>query len=149
MEQKVLLVASHGGHWVQIRKMAPAFAGMDVHYMTTTNGVRDEVFPAPLFVVPDANLNEKIRLIMLALKILWVIVWLRPNIVISTGAAPGFFALMFGRFLGAKTIWVDSIANVEQLSVAGQKVKRFAHLWLTQWKHLQKPGGPFYKGGIL
>lgn len=149
MGQKVLLVASHGGHWVQIRKMAPAFEGMDVHYMTTTNGVRDEVSKAPLFVVPDANLDEKMRLILMALKVLWVITRLRPNVVISTGAAPGFFALMFGKLFGAKTIWVDSIANVEQLSVSGQKVKRFADLWLTQWKHLAKPNGPYYKGGVL
>lgn len=149
MAQKVLLVASHGGHWVQLRKMAPAFDGMDVHYMTTTPGVREEVSAASLSVVPDANLDEKLRLILLAVKVLWVIIRLRPNIVISTGAAPGFFALMFGKLFGAKTIWVDSIANVEQLSVSGQKVKRFADLWLTQWKHLAKPNGPYYKGGVL
>ena len=149
MGQKVLLVASHGGHWVQIRKMAPAFDSMDVNYMTTTKGVREEISTAPLFVVPDANLNEKMRLIRMSLKVLWVIVRLRPNVVISTGAAPGFFALMFGKLFGAKTIWVDSIANVEQLSVSGQKVKRFADLWLTQWKHLAKPNGPYYKGGVL
>lgn len=149
MGQKVLLVASHGGHWVQIRKMAPAFNGMDVHYMTTTNGVRGELSNAPLYVVPDANLDEKIRLILMALKVLWVIACLRPSVVISTGAAPGFFALMFGKLFRAKTIWVDSIANVEQLSVSGQKVKRFADLWLTQWKHLAKPNGPYYKGGVL
>lgn len=52
----------------------------------------------------------------------------RPDIVISTGAAPGFFALLFGKLLGARTIWIDSIANAEQLSVSGQKVKLFADL---------------------
>ena len=88
-------------------------------------------------------------MILLAVKVLWVIIRLRPNIIISTGAAPGFFALVFGKLFGAKTIWVDSIANVEQLSVSGQKVKRFADLWLTQWKHLAKPNGPYYKGGVL
>ena len=149
MVQKVLLVASHGGHWVQLRKIAPAFDGMDVSYITTTDGVREEISGSPLFVVPDANLNEKLRLFLLGLKILWIIIRLRPHVVISTGAAPGFFALMFGKVFRAKTIWVDSIANVEQLSVSGQKVKRFADLWLTQWKHLAKPNGPYYKGGVL
>jgi len=149
MVQKVLLVASHGGHWVQLRKIAPAFDGMDVNYITTTHGVREEISDSPLFVVPDANLNEKLRLILLGLKVLWIIIRLRPHVVISTGAAPGFFALMFGKVFRAKTIWVDSIANVEQLSVSGQKVKRFADLWLTQWKHLAKPNGPYYKGGVL
>lgn len=149
MVQKVLLVSSHGGHWVQIRKMSSAFDGMDIHYMTTTNGVKDEVYPAPLYVIPDAHLDEKLSLIFLSLKIFFIMFRLRPDIVMSTGAAPGFFSLLIGKLFGAKTIWVDSVANVEQLSVSGRKVKRFADLWLTQWKHLAKPEGPFYKGSVL
>lgn len=149
MVKKVLLVASHGGHWVQIRKMSSAFEGMDVHYMTTTQGVKDEISDAPLYVIPDAHLDEKIRLIFLAIKIFFIMLRLRPNIVMSTGAAPGFFALLFGKLFGAKTIWVDSVANVEKLSVTGQKVKYFSDLWLTQWKHLEKPEGPLYKGSVL
>lgn len=149
MAQKVLLVSSHGGHWVQIRKISSAFEGMDIHYMTTTNGVKDEVYPAPLYVIPDAHLDEKLSLINLSLKIFFIMVRLRPDIVMSTGAAPGFFALLIGKLLGAKTIWVDSVANVDQLSVSGKKVKHFADLWLTQWEHLAKSNGPYFKGSVL
>lgn len=149
MVQKVLLVSSHGGHWVQIRKMASAFDGMDIHYMTTTNDVKDEVYPAPLYVIPDAHLDEKLSLVFLSFKIFIIMFRLRPDIVMSTGAAPGFFSLLIGKLFGAKTIWVDSVANIEQLSVSGRKVKRFADLWLTQWKHLAKAEGPFYKGSVL
>lgn len=149
MTQKVLLVSSHGGHWVQMRKMSSAFKGMDLHYMTTTNGVKDEIYPAPLYVIPDAHLDEKIRLAILFLKMFFILIRLRPDIILSTGAAPGFFALFIGKLFGAKTIWVDSVANVEKLSVSGRKVKPFADLWLTQWKHLAKPEGPYYKGSVL
>lgn len=149
MSKKVLLVSSHGGHWVQLRKMSSAFNGMDVHYMTTTNGVRNEIYPASLYIIPDAHLDEKLRLIYLSLKIFFIMIRVRPDIVMSTGAAPGYFALFFGKLFGAKTIWVDSVANVEKLSVSGQKIKRYADLWLTQWKHLARPEGPFYKGSVL
>ena len=40
----------------------------------------------------------------------------RPDVVVSTGAAPGYFALRFGRLFGARTLWLESIANVEELS---------------------------------
>ncbi len=99
--------------------------------------------------MPDANLDEKLGLAVLALKMLWVVIKTRPDFVISTGAAPGFFALMFGKLLGAKTIWIDSCANVDRLSVSGAKVKRFADLWLTQWEHLEGKNGPLYKGSVL
>ena len=37
----------------------------------------------------------------------------RPDVIVTTGAAPGYFALRFGKLLGARTIWIDSMANAE------------------------------------
>jgi hypothetical protein len=69
--------------------------------------------------------------------------------VISTGAAPGLFGVAIGSLLGARTIWVDSIANGEELSLSGHRARRFADLWLTQWPHLASKDGPFYRGSVL
>jgi hypothetical protein len=81
---------------------------------------------------------------------LYIILRERPDVIISTGAAPGYFALWIGRrLLGARTIWIDSIANVDRLSLAGAKAGRVADLWLTQWPHLAKPGGPAFAGAVL
>lgn len=149
MQRTVLLIASNGGHWVQLRRLAPAFDGLSVRYVSTNSELAAEVSPMPLSVVPDANLNEKFRLVALAWRMFWIIVAHRPILVVSTGAAPGFFAIIFGKLLGAKTIWIDSIANVEKLSVSGQKVRRFADVWLTQWPHLETPDGPRFKGAVV
>lgn len=78
------------------------------------------------------------------------IIWSeRPDIIISTGAAPGYLALRLGRIMGARTIWLDSIANVEHLSMSGFRIGRSADLWLTQWPHLARPEGPHYEGAVL
>jgi hypothetical protein len=69
--------------------------------------------------------------------------------VISTGALPGYFSLRLAKLFGVKTIWIDSIANVEELSLSGQMIGKHADLWLTQWPHLAKPGGPLYRGTVL
>ena len=73
----------------------------------------------------------------------------KPDIVITTGAAPGYLALRLARLIHARTVWLDSIANVDQLSLSGLKVGRYADLWLTQWPHLAKPEGPHYAGSVL
>jgi len=148
-ELKVLLVSSHGGHWIQLRKLVPAFHGMNIHYVSTHPDLQNEVNPAKYSNVPDANLDTKFDLIKLAFSIFVIILRYRPNVVLSTGAAPGFFALFFGKIIGAKTIWVDSIANAEQMSVSGKKVRLFADLWLTQWSDLAKKNGPFYRGSVV
>lgn len=134
---------------MQLRRISVAFEGLNIRYVSTNVDIQAEVAPAPFSVVADANLNDKLALIVLAMGMFWVVLRHRPDIVISTGAAPGFFALLFGKLLGAKTIWVDSIANVEQLSVSGQKVKPFADLWLTQWPHLEGKDGPYYRGAVI
>jgi UDP-N-acetylglucosamine:LPS N-acetylglucosamine transferase len=70
------------------------------------------------------------------LKVMWLIIRIRPHFVVSTGAAPGLAALQIGKLIGARTVWIDSLANSEELSLAGVMAKRFADLWLTQWPHL-------------
>jgi UDP-N-acetylglucosamine:LPS N-acetylglucosamine transferase len=80
---------------------------------------------------------------------LYLILKVQPDVVVSTGAAPGYFALRFGKLFGARTIWLDSIANVSDLSLSGKMVKPYADLWLTQWPHLSTEQGPFYRGDVL
>ncbi|MFQ5805354.1 MAG: hypothetical protein ACE5I3_02760 [Phycisphaerae bacterium] len=66
-----------------------------------------------------------------------------------TGAAPGYVGLRLGKLLGAQTIWIDSIANVERLSLSGERIARHADLWLTRWPHLARSDRPSYLGGVL
>ena len=101
------------------------------------------------YAVNDANRRDKIGLLRVARKLAWIIWTEKPDIVISTGAAPGYFALRLGRLIGARTIWLDSIANVEELSMSGSWIGRSADLWLTQWPHLARPEGPHYAGSVL
>lgn len=133
--KKVLAVASGGGHWVQLLRLRPAFEGLQVEYISTNHGYASQV-EQPLHVVTDANLWEKIKLIKMFLQVAWVVLKVRPDFVITTGAAPGYAAIMFGKLFGAKTIWLDSIANSETLSSSGKKAKLWADIWLTQWPHL-------------
>lgn len=147
---KVMAIASCGGHWVQLRKLAKVFEGHDISYVTVSPDYRVEVAGARFYSVIDANLTDKLKLIWLAIQMVFVILCERPDVVISTGAAPGFFGLAWGKLLlGSRTIWVDSIANSERLSASGRHVGRFADLWLTQWKHLRSNDGPHYEGAIL
>jgi UDP-N-acetylglucosamine:LPS N-acetylglucosamine transferase len=146
---KVLAVASSGGHWVQLRRVVPAFEDSEVVYVTVIESYRSQVPENRFYCVNDATRWNKLGLILLALRLAWIIVKERPAVVISTGAAPGYFAILLGRLLGARTIWIDSMANIEDLSMSGSRAGRFADLWLTQWPHLAKAEGPYYGGSVL
>lgn len=145
----VMLVSSSGGHWVQLRRLEPAFEGLEKIYVATDAEYKLQVGNSSFYVVPDATRWDRFRIVWLALHMLWLVVILRPDIIVSTGALPGFFALFFGKKLGKKTIWIDSMANVEELSMSGNKVSRYADLWLTQWEHLARPEGPHFFGAVI
>lgn len=155
---RIVAVASAGGHWVQLMRLRAAWEGCDVTYITTDPGLAETLrqdaatrgeFEPKLHIIIDANRWRKRRLALQMLQVLMLMLRLRPDAVISTGAAPGYFALRFGKLLGARTVWIDSVANAEELSLSGLKIGKHADLWLTQWEHLVQPDGPHYWGTVL
>ena len=147
--KKILAISSGGGHWIELMRLSPAFEGHDVVYATVSDSYRSHVDGAPLRVIPDVTRWDRLGLVRCATRVLRVLALERPDVVVSTGALPGFFGVVLGKALGCRTIWVDSIANVEELSMSGAKVGRFADLWLTQWPELARASGPEYAGAIL
>jgi hypothetical protein len=147
---RVLALSSGGGHWGELLRLRPAFASCDVVFATTKSGYRTNIGPGEKFcLIPDANRWNKLGLLRVYLAIFRLFFNEPAATVIYTGAAPGYFAIRIGNLFGARTIWVDSIANAEELSLSGLKAGPYAALWLTQWAHLARPDGPHYRGSVL
>ena len=138
---RVLAIASGGGHWVQLLRMRAAFDGLDVTWVSRDPASQADVAPAPFMVIGEASRAQKLGVIKVAFQSLWLLLRVRPTVIVTTGAAPGLLTLAFGKVLfRAKTIWIDSIANVETLSGSGRLAARFADIRLTQWPDLATDG---------
>lgn len=146
---RVLAVASGGGHWVQLLRLRPAFDGADVAFVTVSAAYQADVEGERFYTVNDATRWNKLGLIKMAARLVRIVLRERPDVVISTGAAPGYFALRLAKVTGARAVWLDSIANVERLSMAGERIGPHADLWLTQWSHLAQDQGPRFEGAVL
>lgn len=147
--KKILLVASSGGHWIQLTRLSPAFEQMERVFVSTFRSKPIEAGNDRYLSVKDASMWDKPALIVQMLQVGWIVLRHNPDIVLTTGAAPGYFAMVFGRLLGRKTIWIDSIANADELSLAGLKARKWTTHWLTQWEHLAQPDGPHFIGSVL
>jgi UDP-N-acetylglucosamine:LPS N-acetylglucosamine transferase len=146
--KKVIAIASGGGHWIQLNRLAPAFEGLQVTWVSTSPSYRDYRHERFLSV-PDANVNEKMRLAVVFLKCIYLAATVRPNIVVTTGAAPGLLMLLAGRLVGAQTLWVDSIANSEDLSSSGKIARKFAHRCVSQWPTVAEKYNLECWGGVI
>ncbi len=149
MKKKIMAVASSGGHWIQLLRLAPVFEAYEVCFVTTTEGSRSEVEGYEFYSVTNATRKSKLNFLFMIFEWIGIIRKAKPDIIITTGAAPGMVALLVGKLFRKKTIWIDSIANVEELSTSGKIAKRFADLHLTQWRELSHPEGPKYLGSVL
>jgi len=145
----VMAIASRGGHWIQLNRLSAVWEEQDVIFITNDPSLESHVGNAKFETVIDANMDQKLKLIFLAAQTFFKVLKHRPDVIISTGAAPGFFALIWGKLIGAKTVWVDSVANADELSLAGKKVSKVADVWLTQWPEVAKEDGPLYKGRVF
>jgi hypothetical protein len=147
--KKILAVSSSGGHWAELLRLRPAFEGHQVVYITTQKDSARQVPDSKVYIIGDAHRGKKLELIWMLLVIAMIVIRERPSVALSTGAAPGYFAIRFARYFGARTLWLDSIANGEQLSLSARLVQPYADLWLTQWPHMARPDGPEFRGSVL
>ncbi|MBD1394635.1 oligosaccharide biosynthesis protein Alg14 [Mucilaginibacter sp. ZB1P21] len=144
----VLAIASIGGHWIELQRLTPLFKDHDVTFISNKSFLDSKVNGSKYYNVPDANKDQKFNLIKCFCMVFVRVAVLRPGVIITTGAAPGLMGIVIGRIFGAKTIWIDSIANVEKLSLSGRIATKIADRVYTQWSHLST-GKIVYSGNLL
>lgn len=136
---KICLAASAGGHLVQLLKISDCWKNDQRFFVTTSETVREKLSKdAPVFVVGECNRQHRLKVLGVFFKCLKIIFRHRPDVILSSGAAHGCMLCFLGKFLGKKVIWLDSIANVEKLSMSGRMVRPIADLILTQWPEVAK-----------
>ncbi len=147
--RRVLAIASGGGHWIQLQRLRPAFADADVTWATVDRGSAGDVAPDRFARVPDCNRDRKLAVVRTALAVLWLLVRVRPDVVVTTGAAPGLLAIRLARLVGARTLFLDSVANAEEPSYSARLAMGHATAVWTQWPHLARDNGPTFHGAVL
>ena len=46
-------------------------------------------------------------------------------------------------------MWIDSVANAEEMSMAGRMAKSYADCWVSQWPGVAEATGARYFGSVL
>ncbi|WP_363322753.1 UDP-N-acetylglucosamine--LPS N-acetylglucosamine transferase [uncultured Litoreibacter sp.] len=141
---EILAVSSGGGHWQQLQLLSKAFDGKKVVYACSS-----DVGDASIIRLPDCNMRTPWRLIITAIAAWKLVRQINPDTVVSTGAAPGVLVLITAKLHRRRTVWVDSIANTERMSLSGRLARSFSDLWVTQWPQVSHRSGAVYLGAII
>ncbi|USD67037.1 UDP-N-acetylglucosamine transferase subunit ALG14 [Vibrio sp. SCSIO 43136] len=149
-KRKVLTIASSGGHNVQLCRLFNKIKHVDVkHFHVRTRvGSSDIVNNDNEFLIDDISRDSLIRTFKVVYQLYKVISKTNPDLIVTTGALPGLLGLILGRVFRLDTIWIDSIANTQKLSLSGRIAKHIAGETITQWEHLEEKHVSYY-GNVI
>lgn len=145
----LLAIASGGGHWIELLRLRPAFAGWDVTYVSMFDNYRSEIAGARYYTIPDASRFNKAAFLKVVITAFGIMLRERPKVIVTTGSAPMLSFLLLGKLTGAKTLWIDSIAQSEELSSSGRVAKRLATQTISQWPIVAEREGVAHWGAVL
>ncbi len=146
---RLLAIASGGGHWIQLQRLRPAFAGHDVAWVSMFDNYAAMVPGERYYSIPDASRFDLPAFLPVVAGAIAILLRERPHAIVTTGSAPMLAFLLLGRLIGARTLWIDSIANSERLSTSGRIARRIAHRTLSQWPEVARAEGVGFWGAVL
>jgi len=135
----------------QLQKLKNSWQGYETFCVTTTGVVQEKLQKySKVYLVGECNREHPLRVIRVMIRCINVILRERPDVVISTGAAAGCIVCFLGKLLGARVVWIDSITNVERISLSGRMVRYIANLFLVQWPKLaEQYNNVEYVGAVI
>jgi len=136
---KICVACSTGGHMVQAKQLATVFEKYDHFYFTFKGGVAVEMRKSSrVRTIPNIVKHNPLSWLVGAVLSFYIVVVERPDVVITTGAGIVVFFCVFAKLLGAKLIFIESMARIERPTLTARMLYPFANLFLVQWPGLLK-----------
>lgn len=161
---KICLICSPGGHLIEGLKLMSAAEVQDEIVLITQyedfalNIPRiNKIYYVKNFLVKRVNQPKPIKflftiysMIYLFFKELKILINEKPDVIVSTGSEIAIPAFLISKLLRIKTIFVESLTRITELSGTGKILLKIANIFLVQWEFLSnKYENVIFKGNIL
>lgn len=137
---RLVVGSSAGGHTNELLILLAAAQGRwpiePVAYVTTMHIAASGFarYGKPVRVIGEADRRKPLQaLVVLWLSLRWVLRD-RPTVVVTTGSMPlAVYCIWAKLLLRSRVLWIDSVAQVDELSMSGRIMRRVADQCLAQW----------------
>jgi UDP-N-acetylglucosamine:LPS N-acetylglucosamine transferase len=147
-EPHIALVCSHGGHLTELLAIQSAWARMS-HFWLTYDSARTRLLPHA-YRMRNIGFNPLLMAIGFA-RTLLVFARERPTVVITDGAEIAIPAVLIGRALGCRIVFVEVWTRVRLPTLTGRIVYPLCDAFFVMWPELLQSYGPKarYEGGLV
>lgn len=139
VKMKICLVGSSGGHLTHLFMLKPFWKEKDRFWVTfdkedARSVLKDEKMYACYY---PSNRSVKALIInsFIAIKVL---AKERPNVIISSGAAPAIPFFYIGKLFGAKTVYIEVFDRINSSTISGKLCYKVSDLFVVQWEEMKK-----------
>lgn len=148
---KITIVCTQGGHLTETLQLLEAFSGHEILFVTHHSS-RDRdiaaLAPAHFSRSIDGKIGRLLASFPWALRIL---LRERPDVIFSMGAEIAIPFVFWAKWLGIRTIYIESWCRVKTLSLTGRLFQPFVDEFWVQWEDLLARCGrrARYHGAVL
>lgn len=139
---KVCMVASCGGHIMELMQLLPVVEGKDYYFVTERNVASEGMMQKHRhYYLKQQQRRGMSFAFTFASNILLSLLYFlkeRPSTVITTGAGASYPTCRIAKLFCRKVIYVESFAKLNNESVTGRMVYPFADEFFVQWPEMKE-----------
>ena len=139
MKKRILMSASSGGHLEELLALRKFKDCYETVLLTEKTEYEVRFWQERVYLMPQVNRRELKSLIQYVgcfFKTWKILCKEKPNVIISTGAMIAFPALLLGKIMGKKIIFIECMFNVDAPTLTGKLVYPFADRFYVQWDEM-------------
>lgn len=147
----ICIVCSSGGHLFEARRLTSVLQDCSVVWVTFKKEDALTMLKGEEVIFAHHPTQRSLANLAKNFLLAWkVFKSRRIDAVVSTGAGVAVPFLVLGKLQRRKTIYIESVARIHDLSFTGKLVYRFTDYFLVQWPELlEKYPKAIYKGRLL
>lgn len=139
MPEEILLVASSGGHLLELLQLADLWPRERRHWVTFQTTDAEPLLAGEkvtwAYHPTNRNLLNLIRNFGLALRVMRC---RQAQAIVTTGAAVSVPFAIVGRLRGVRVVYIESMARISSPSLTGRLVYPFANTFIVQWPGMKR-----------
>ena len=136
---KVCLVGSSGGHLTHLYMLKPFWQDKERFWVTFDKEDARSLLEGETMYLCYYPSNRSIKALIIntwrAIKILRKE---RPDLIISSGAAPAVPFFYLGKLMGAKTVYIEVFDRIDKSTIAGKLVYPVTDRFIVQWEEMKQ-----------
>ena len=136
---KVCLVGSSGGHLTQLYMLKPFWESKDRIWVTFDKEDARSLLEGEKMYPCYYPSNRSIKaLIINSFRAIYILSKERPDLIISTGAAPAIPFFYIGKMMGIRTIYIEIFDRINTPTISGKLCYYVADRFIVQWEEMKQ-----------